>query len=246
MTNKYALAAALIILSVFASYIIKFYFILDYNISSDTAVWGQLGDYAGGLLNPILSFISLVLLIRSLTLQNDANASLKSELSRNEKTEKLRSFENLFFNMISSQKELFTSMKFEFLHETSQAIKKETEAVIEIEDEIERMRSSDRSSDSDIQKYLKTIDSKDQIFNLTRAFYITIKMTSEKLSETQGFSMEDRKSYYSTLISFTNFSQLRLIMISLQFLDYQSVKYLRSHSELNEALKDAGLSYDLY
>jgi hypothetical protein len=34
------------------------------------AVWGQLGDYMGGVLNPILSFFALYLLMRTLQLQH--------------------------------------------------------------------------------------------------------------------------------------------------------------------------------
>jgi hypothetical protein len=33
------------------------------------AVWGQLGDYMGGVLNPLLSFLALYLLVRTLQLQ---------------------------------------------------------------------------------------------------------------------------------------------------------------------------------
>lgn len=55
--SKYIVIAILAIFVVFISYAINFYLILGYAVSSDTAVWGQLGDYIGGLLNPTLSFI---------------------------------------------------------------------------------------------------------------------------------------------------------------------------------------------
>ena len=95
------LAAIVTIPSIYLGY---FYFKLGYRISSDTAVWGALGDYFGGVLNPILSFISIILLISSLTLQREANTDLRKEIKRNEKNEKFRSFETQFFNMINSQK----------------------------------------------------------------------------------------------------------------------------------------------
>ena len=50
------------------------------DVSQKTDVWGQFGDYVGGVLNPILSFISIYLLISSLSLQRQANTSLVDEI----------------------------------------------------------------------------------------------------------------------------------------------------------------------
>lgn len=114
MINRYAAAAALLLFGVFASYLLQFHFKLGYGISDDPAVWGQLGDYFGGLLNPMLSFISLVLLIKSLTLQNQANQDLRNEISNTRKSERLRSFEVQLFNMIDSQRASLDTLKIEF------------------------------------------------------------------------------------------------------------------------------------
>ncbi len=230
---------------VFTSYIAQFYFLLDYSFSEDTAVWGQLGDYVGGLLNPILSFIALVLLIKSLSLQNEANEGLRSELKRNEKSEKLRSFEALFFGMINSQKELFDALKVEFGQHDTEFTKCSIEAVMEIEDEIERIRDTNGSNE-DVRKFLEKIDSKEKIFGLTRSFYIIVKMISDKLSDSHGFDYEDRRSHILTLVNFTDFSLLRLIMISLQFMEYHSTEYLRENKDFNEVLKEVGIDYNLY
>ncbi|MFQ2624533.1 hypothetical protein ACK3YV_17115, partial [Aeromonas caviae] len=45
-------------------------------LSDEKDVWGQFGDYFGGTLNPILSFMSVLLLIKSVRLQLVANSSL--------------------------------------------------------------------------------------------------------------------------------------------------------------------------
>ncbi len=243
--NKYIIAAIICIVLVSLSYIANFYIYLKYEISTDTAVWGQLGDYFGGLLNPILSFLSIVLLIKSLTLQNEANRALKEELDNSKKTERLRSFETHFFNMIESQKNTFDLFYIEFKKSNNIYSKKKIDAIIEIENHIEEMREND-STDSQISEYLKNLDKKDQIFSITRVFYIMVKMISEKLSEKNGFSIEDRKSHYLTLINFTDFSLLRLIMISMQFLDYHSVDFLKNDHEFNLVLQEVELDWQLY
>ena len=245
MINKYVIAALFAIFIVSAFYIINFYFKLNYSISKDTAVWGQLGDYFGGLLNPILSFISVVLLIKSLRLQNEANEGLRKELINNEKTEKIRSFETLFFNMINSQKLSFDSFKIEVMANSQVVVIYGAEAVIKIEDEIESLRKK-YQDDKPIIDYLEQVDSNDQIFGITRVFYIIVKMITEKLSNDNGFSEEDRKSHLLTLVNFTDFSLLRLIMISMQFMNFQSINYLRSNNDFNTVLNEVELYYNMY
>ena len=243
--NKYIVAAAIAIVIVFASYFINFFVLHGYAVSAKTTVWAELGDYAGGLLGPIFSFLSLILLIKSLSLQNEANKSLRDELKNSRQTEKLRSFEALFFNMIASQKELFDSFKIEQIIHGKQKIITASDAVISIEDDIEGFRVHS-DNNKEIIEFLEDADSNDQIFGIVRAFYIIVKMISEKLSSDEGFSSIDRCSHLHTLINFTDFSQLRLIMISMQFMDYHSIQYLKEHEEFNEILKEIDLSYDLY
>lgn len=244
--NAYIISAAALIIIVYLAYWMQFHFALDYKLSKDTAVWGQLGDYVGGVLNPLLSFISITLLIKSLILQNEANSNLKKEIKNSEKTEKLRSFEVLFFNLISSQKSLFDSFKMDLQAPGSTLSHLAgAKAVIEIENKIDEIRQTG-GGNSDISNYLTDIDADDQMFGLSRAFYILVMIITEKLSDTNGFSSEDRETHFKALINFTDFAQLRLIIISVQFLDYESVRYLRSSVEFGKVIKDLGLSYELY
>lgn len=245
MINKYAAAAALLLFGVFASYIVQFYFRLGRGLSDDPAVWGQLGDYFGGLLNPMLSFISLVLLIKSLTLQNQANLDLRDEIGNTRKTEKLRSFEVQLFNMIDSQRASLDAFKVEFGEGDLPLVKYGPEAIISIEDEVEHLRK-ESDDDSRTILYLESIDRFDQIFGVTRVFYNMVKMISDKLSDSNGFSYEDRRSHYLTLINFTDFALLRLVMMSAQFMKYSSTEYLKANSEFNFVLGEVGLGYNLY
>lgn len=235
--DKYIIAAVVSMLLVLSGYVAKFYFSLGYKISNNPEVWGQFGDYVGGIINPLLSFISIVLLIKSLTLQNEANCTLRNELKNSERMEKLRSFETLFFNMINSQKSFFDSFRIDSCLSV--------EAVIKIEDEIENLRNSE-GSNNEIKKYLESIDIHDQIFGLSRSFYIMVQMITEKLSHSEGFSAEDRKAHFKALVNFTDFAQLRLIIICIQFMDFPSTNYLRSSIEFKTVMEELGMSYELY
>lgn len=73
-------------------------------LSSNQAVWGVFGDFLGGLLNPILSFTTVYLLIRSLTSQHEALALAKrqaddaqSALAEQRELELVKQFESSFF-----------------------------------------------------------------------------------------------------------------------------------------------------
>ncbi|EMY63538.1 hypothetical protein [Leptospira terpstrae] len=63
------------IILIFGLYILKF----NYGISDEQAVWGSFGDYIGGILNPILTFITIIYLIKSHTLQIDETREIQNE-----------------------------------------------------------------------------------------------------------------------------------------------------------------------
>lgn len=245
-TKSYITIAATIVVLVYLTYLAYFYFVLGYKISDDAEKWGQFGDYVGGILNPFLGFVSIVLLIKTLALQYEANGNLKEEIANTRKTEKLRSFEAFFFSLVSSQRELLNSFKITFPQPSSQTITLTgVNAILAIEDQIESMRNSGKT-DNDISDFLTTLDSNDQIFGLVRAFYITVSMISEKLSDLEGFSLKDRKIHFKTLVNLTDFAQLRLVMLSVQFLDFPATRYLRDSGEFKSVLEELGMSYAMY
>jgi hypothetical protein len=246
LINRYLAAAAIIIVVIFGSYFLNFYVSIEYGLSNDPAIWAQLGDYAGGMLAPCLSFVTIIILIKSLALQNEANTSLKEELKKSEQMEKLKSFEVLFFNMIESQKRLFESFNIEFSSPTGGNFELSgVNAVIAIEDEIAAMRDIG-SNEQDICLYLENIDKKDQIFGLSRAFYIMVLSVSDKLSVSNGFSIDDRRAHFQTLVNFTDFAQLRLILICVQFTNYESAKYIRFSNEFKDVIEELKLGFELY
>ncbi len=245
MFNRYVILSAALIALVLFSYFAQFYLNLNYVVSGDPEKWGQLGDYIGGTLNPLLSFVSIVLLIRSLSIQVEANKELKLEVEAARKTERLRSFEMQLFNMLDSQKTYFDSFRVDADAQGTVVRLSGGEAVIKIEDVVEGLRASEPEVSS-VVEYLEGVDSTDQIYSLTRIFYNMVRIVDEKLSDSNGFSEEDRKSHYLTIINFTDFSLLRLIMMSAQFMEYASTSYLKSNNGFNVILNSVGLRYDLY
>ena len=147
--------------------------------------------------------------------------------------------------MIDSQRTSLGSLSFTF--EKNGALVREygSDAIIRLEDEVGRLRINSLDVE-EITAYLEKIDATDQVFGVTRVFYNMVRMISDKLSDFNGFSLEDRRSHYLTLINFTDFALLRLVVMSAQFMRYPSTEYLKSSEEFNAVLNEVGLSYDLY
>lgn len=97
----------LVLAGFFATLVVLVYAINFFVFSgSGQDVWGQFGDYVGGLLNPILSFMALIAVVRSLKYQSDEVKSARSEANaaiamQQEQTAifKQQSFESVFFGL---------------------------------------------------------------------------------------------------------------------------------------------------
>lgn len=245
--NRYIIAAIVLIAVVFFAYFYHFYWQLNYKLSNDPSIWAQLGDYAGGILNPLLTFISLVLLLKSLGLQNQANASLLADSQKFEKNEKLKSFETLFFNLINSQRQLFEQFSIKIPVGEAFEIYEGVVAVKTIEEIVQNARDAPNIDDeNEVVSFIKAIDFREEIFGLCRAFYILVKIITERLSDSEKFSAQDRRDHYMALIHFTDFAHLKLIMTCVQYMDYPSCKYIRSHREFKDIIEEVNLSYNLY
>lgn len=62
-----------------------FRWIGDTSFTLDAAVWGALGDFFGGILNPFFSILTIYLLVKSLRLQNQELSDATDQLSQTRK-----------------------------------------------------------------------------------------------------------------------------------------------------------------
>ncbi|WP_166253685.1 hypothetical protein [Marinobacter salicampi] len=245
MINRYSVATLIIVLLVVGGYLLNFHLIHGQQVSDSSSDWGAFGDYFGGVIGTALSFFALVLLIKSLSLQNEANADLKKQLKNSERTEAIKSFESLFFNLVESQNTL--TEKFSIYHVENGTLVKLIggDAIARIEDEIEIMRSSG-ATDDQVAQLVEALDEDDNIYNILRPFSVSVNVISKNLSDSRGFDVDTSKFYYSTLINFLAFSQLRLILIAVQFLDNHHSNNLISYPEFNDVLEELGLEVGRY
>jgi uncharacterized membrane protein len=89
-------------------------------LTSDHEVWGQFGDYIGGVLNPIFGFLSFVLLIAALVLQSHELRLSTKELAASAKaladqsaTLDKQNFEHTFFQMLHRFSEVAAAVSYD-------------------------------------------------------------------------------------------------------------------------------------
>lgn len=73
-------AAVFSVLTILLLYLFNFH--STTNISKDPAAWGQFGDYVGGILNPVLAFITLIGLFFTIILQGKQLENSRIELDQ--------------------------------------------------------------------------------------------------------------------------------------------------------------------
>ncbi|MDP2715525.1 hypothetical protein [Rheinheimera sp.] len=110
------------VLTVFGVYILSF---REIPIVRDTGTWGAMGDYIGGVLNPILGFSSFIALLYTIRLQSKELAMTREELARSAdaseksgtalsaqlRTLERQSFENTLFKLFDTVERKFTQVE---------------------------------------------------------------------------------------------------------------------------------------
>ncbi|HID9088955.1 hypothetical protein [Enterobacter mori] len=191
-------------------------------LSKSTEVWAQFGDYLGGVVNPILTFLSIVLLIRSVNLQREANSSLIVENKRQEHLDYLKNFEARFYNLIDAQRTAFDKFR---LSKEDGAEVKGGEAVNYLE-ELIFSKKNEGFSRSDIANDISECDVSESIHSSARRFYLLLKLIDEKLSG------QEKKEYYEVLINLTDFPLVRLMVLTLCVYDWSIINYIDSSGVL--------------
>lgn len=211
---------------------------LDLSFSPEQEIWGQMGDFFGGVMNPLLTFLTVVLLIQSINHQNHANSSLNSQIAVMEKSEKIKIFENLFFHLVLSQQSLYSKFKVSIIQDG----KKIDIFTIQAVDKIESLFQDKKIHETyfELKTFYNQIDKEYGVFDILRAFSVIISLIKDQLSDENGFSAKDRLFYYEKLINLTEFAHLRLICTALQFqsqtgagIKVQDAEFLQVCKKLN-------------
>lgn len=211
------LAGATIVILAWVSYWLMFG--NGINFSSDTAVWGQFGDFLGGVINPLLTFISVILLINSVGLQRQANESL-IELEDFKKTEVK------FYNMLESQRVNFEHFKIYINNNGVETAVYNGEAVLYIENLILE-KINDGDSKEAVKSAVESLDKSDAIFNVVRRFYLLTKLILSNIQK------EKHEEYFETCRGMTDYRLICMLVISLEIFEWSIIDEIDQSSILD-------------
>ncbi|ELS8101189.1 hypothetical protein QPJ22_003143, partial [Escherichia coli] len=198
-----------LIIIAWGAYSLKFG--IGYLSTQDADVWGQFGDFMGGVLNPILSFISICLLIRSVTLQVQSNVTLTQEIKRQELLEDYKKFEMRFFCLIEAQESNYSKLRImidngadnddEHTDVTPKGTTlieyKVNNAVTYIDDNLCILVKGSIDNER-IALWLESLDVDDHFFSLVRRFYLLVKLIDDKIEH------DKKEEQYELLINLTD------------------------------------------
>jgi hypothetical protein len=223
------LISALLIAAVWGMYFYNFGW--RHGLSASKEVWGQFGDYAGGVINPFLTFITIILLIKSLNEQQAANQSLIKEAIRQEKLDDFKRFESKFYNLIDLQQKGFDSFFiYSAPHNSTISLVTKLESNFAskfLEEKVMSMVDA-QSSHDDIRIELEKCDTHENLYSIVRRFYLLVKLIDDKLE------LKYRDEYYETLLNLTDVKLLTLICMMVSYYDYDNTKYIRDSKILDK------------
>lgn len=91
------------------------------SISTDQSLWGQFGDYLGGVINPAVGFITIILLIITLNTQREELAQQREETRRSAdaldaqyKAIQIQSFEQTLFKWFDNYRSLIEDVEYTY------------------------------------------------------------------------------------------------------------------------------------
>lgn len=196
------LATASCILLILGSYVGWFFFHLERNVSSSGEQWGQFGDFVGGILNPLLSFMTICILIKTSLAQEKQTEIL-------DKREKNKRFDDRFYAMVTQLKQSFDNLSFNF----GTNFKWDGVKLIKL--------MEDTLFNGKDMTHLQTPQYRNAIFPVVRQFYLLLKMIKDEFNK-GNIDEQELSDYYVWLINCTDYNLLRFVIFSSCY--YDSVK----------------------
>ncbi|WP_407436751.1 hypothetical protein [Lelliottia sp.] len=189
---------------------------------SDKSEWGTFGDFIGGVTNPILTFFTMIMLIKSINLQQEANDSIiKQNMQMHEVSERqkemdeLRSFESSFYSLAEVSRREFDALK---INGRNKKVYSAAEAVSYLEGYLINSCKS-RKAEKLCEHFSKfDIESSMAIFSAVRSFYILFKFTNESCPE------KYKERYYEIANYTMPIKFLHLVCLAYVFSDWKVTK----------------------
>lgn len=155
---------------------------------------GQVGDFVGGLLNPILSFLALIAIVISISIQEKELKSSVHSLQSQEKIFRIQNFESSIFNLLAMQRSRRAEQILNVEKKDINAYKQITLDIHKKKKEITKVYGSGYRAHVEARKYFKPeIRGYDACALIYQQFLFIIKMIEN------GNLTKSQENYYISL-----------------------------------------------
>lgn len=188
----------------------------------DKSEWGTFGDFVGGVTNPILTFFTMIMLIKSINLQKEANESIikqnkhmLEDSERQKEMDDLRSFESSFYSLAAVSRREFDALQINGRNKKKYT---DANAVVYLEKYLINACKSNNAEELKEMFSRFDTDSSMAIFSAVRSFYILFKFTNESCPE------KYKERYYEIANYTMPIKFLHLVCLAYVFGDWKITK----------------------
>ncbi|WP_105652648.1 putative phage abortive infection protein [Cronobacter malonaticus] len=191
----------------------------DLRVSDSVEKWGQFGDYIGGVLNPGLSFISIILVC--FTLYVTSRQSM------------IQSFESILFELIRYHKEHRDNIKVAYEEETFTGVEALSWYITEVKFNFLNIIDDELPVQSRIRSSIDLIYAEDAFFSNTGHYFRNIYHIFKHIDEA-GFLSSKEKLKYAKLVraQLSSIESGALMLNGLSTLGSKSMVYIQRYSLL--------------
>lgn len=181
-----AVAAFLIVLGLYISYF------KNLSVTNDSATWGTFGDYLGGTLNPIFSFLALIGLLYTIHQQAQEMQATREELKQAAEQQhrqadifNLQQFESTFFSLLEQHNKAIERINVESIYKSLQTI---------YTNKFDRITTYKPSKELSNSLAIKTINQHYELKSYFNLLFQILKFISSSLSKnSESNNSEDSK-----------------------------------------------------
>lgn len=203
--------------------VLAFFLLISLDINVTTNL-GQVGDFVGGLLNPLLSFMALIAILLSISAQEKDIAASLDALSRQEEILKYQSFESSFFNLLTMLRE--RRKEFVYVGKDGRPVplaERTAKNIRNFRKRLDARAISDRKRHSLAIDFVAKNSNVLLVGSLRRQLNTIRRFISEK-----GLSIEKRKYYYRVALDdFTPYESL--VLVNFYISNKKNRKFIRKY-----------------
>lgn len=191
----------------------------DLPVSDSVEKWGQFGDYIGGVLNPGLSFISIILVC--FTLYTTSRQSM------------IQSFESVLFELLRYHKEHLENIKVDYEEETFIGVNALGWYITEVKFNFLNLSNDELPVQQRIKYSIDKIYTEDGFFSTTGHYFRNLYHIFKHIDESRFLSEKERIKYAKLVrAQLSSVESGALMLNGLSTMGIKSKKYIQKYSLL--------------